>query len=51
MGIIKVAMDIILGIIILAGIWNSFNLEGEEQATEIIVTTILIIIEMLLIGG
>lgn len=51
MGIIRIIIEIIVGIVILVGINNSFKMEGEEKITEIIGTVVLIIIEILLIGG
>ena len=48
--VIKIIIEIIIGIGIVSGIIESFNLEGEEQIIKIIGTTIMIIIEMILMG-
>ena len=48
--VIKVIIEIIIGIGIISGVIESFKIEGEEKAYKIIGTTILIIIEMMLMG-
>lgn len=48
---IKIGIEIFLGISIVIGILRSFKLEGEKQFNEIIGTTILLLIEVILIRG
>ena len=49
--VIRIIIEIIIGIGIISGVIESFKLEGEEKAYKIIGTTIMIIIEMILIGA
>ena len=48
---IKAFIEIIVGISIGFGIWDSFHLEGKRKVDNIISTIILIMIEIILLWG
>lgn len=51
MGVVRVILAIIIGLGIIDGISASFGEKGKEKALTMLFTTILICIEVWLIGG
>jgi len=48
--VIRIIIEIIVGIGIIDGVIASFYLEGEEKVYKILGTTIMMLIEMILMG-